>query len=96
LAGYTVTKDNVQNRCGDISARVFSAFAEVRKVKAYLDTKADGDLTTLGVSSSDVADLRSAFADLDQLANIFEGSANLITSKDFRTFAKRLYGVGQY
>jgi hypothetical protein len=38
--------------------------------------------------------LKSAMSDLDQLRTIFVGSATLGVAKDFRTFAKRLCGLG--
>jgi hypothetical protein len=42
------------------------------------------------------ADLKTAFADLTQLGTIWTGQAALPTAKDFRTFVRRLWGVGAF
>jgi hypothetical protein len=97
-AGYQVSAASLNNRTGDVAAQVFGAFAEIRKVKAFLDAyTAQGLVDTFpGIDLAAANDIKSAYTELEQLANIFDGAVNLGAAKDFRTFPKRLIGVGQY
>lgn len=93
MAGYIVTADNVNNRAGSVAALVRDALEEAAAFKAWLDTKPDADLVTLGMLQADVTTVKSAMGDLNQLQTIYLGTANLSVAKDFRTFAKLLVGL---
>ena len=70
------------------------ALGQVQQIQAFLAAHLDADFTAVtgsgptGYASGDIATVKSAFSDLDQLRTIYQGSANLSVAKDFRTFAK--------
>lgn len=92
--GLSVTKADIDAIAGATARSVNVVFRDVVFFKAYLDTKTDGDLIALGYVQAEVDSLRSAFGDLKQLTDIFNGAATLGVAKDFKTFAKRLWGLG--
>ncbi len=94
MAGARLTKDQIDDVIGDALRNVNVSFDRVGELQNWLDSKTDGDLTTLGYNGTEIANLRSAFSDIGQLRDIFVGAANLTVAKDFRTFAKRLWGLG--
>ncbi|TMR11746.1 hypothetical protein ETD86_34830 [Nonomuraea turkmeniaca] len=97
VAGLQVTQAEVNAQAGTIARAVFAALGNVQEFKAWLDTVAVGDLETLGFSTADANTLKSAFSDLADIAGVFQGSATARTLPyDYRTFAKRLIGVGVY
>lgn len=92
--GLPTNKLDIDAKTGSIAVRLRDVFQEIQYTQAWLSSQADADLTALGYTSAEVATLKSAMADLDQLRTIFIGNASLATAKDFRTFAKRLCGLG--
>lgn len=96
-AGLQVSQAEINAVSGTVARAVFAALSDVTEFKAWLDTVSVGDLETLGFSNADANSLKSAFADLADLAGVFQGGAparNL--PYDYRVFAKRLIGVGVY
>lgn len=93
-AGIQPTKQQVDEMAGTTVRGIKMAFDRARDFKAWLDGQADADLTALGYSAADIANLRSSYVDIAQLIDIFNGAASLGTPKDFRAFAKRLWGLG--
>jgi hypothetical protein len=91
--GLAVTKADLDSRGGSISVDLRSVMDRIRVFKARLDTLTDNDLTALGYTATEVAQLRSAFVDMDKLRTIFEGTGTQGTAYDFRTFQKLLTGV---
>jgi hypothetical protein len=53
-------------------------------------------LIALGFTADEVATLKTAFTDLSQLGRIWAGAEALAAPKDFRTFVRRLWGVGAF
>lgn len=97
VAGLQVTQAEVNAQAGTIARAVFAALGNVTEFKTWLDTVTVGDLETLGFSTADANTLKSAFSDLADLAGVFQGSAAARTLPyDYRTFARRLIGVGVY
>ncbi|WP_434439709.1 hypothetical protein [Lentzea sp. E54] len=96
MAGVPFTKDSLNNDVGSVVRQVYAAFDNVRKLQATLAGKPDEDLVALGFSSAEVADIKSAFIDLDNLRQVFEGIRAQAGASDFRSFAKRLIGSGLY
>lgn len=94
MIGIQFTKGSIDSTVGGVAVAVESALTRVRQFKYFLDGQADADLVALGYSAGDVAILRSACADLDQLAALYQGVGTVAVAKDFRTFAKRLMGMG--
>lgn len=95
-AGFTatMTKATIDAACGNVASVLNRAFRDVEAAKHFLDVQQDADLVALGYTSGDVATLKSALADLDQLRVIYEGGAALAAPKDFRAFAQRIWGTG--
>jgi hypothetical protein len=91
--GYAVTKNDIDSTVGSLALTLRTNFDHIRNFKILLDTKTDPDLTGLGYTAGEVATLRSATADMDQLRTIYEGLVNLGSAKDFRTFTKLVVGV---
>lgn len=91
--GMPVTKGDVDSQAGQVTLQLREAFRAVAMFRTWLAATPDADLVAMGYTSGEVATLKSALNDLDQLRTIYEGGAALATAKDFRTFAKLLTGV---
>lgn len=94
--GLAVTKGEIDSRAGDIARTFQRAFEDVGTMKTYLDATVEADLIALGYTANEVAVLKTAWADLAQLATIWIGSAALPAAKDFRQFVRQLWGVGAF
>lgn len=92
--GLALTKTELDSVMGATSRDVRLDLRRAADIKYVLDQKTDQSLIDLGYTAGEVAVIKSAFADLNQLNDIFNGSANLATAKDFRTFAKQVWGTG--
>lgn len=95
--GLPVTKQELDQRSGDI-ARTFQRLAgDVTTLKGYLDATAEQVLLDLGYSGNDVAVMKSGITDLEQLCvKIGYGQEGLAAPKDFTVFLRQLWGVGAY
>jgi ABC-type transporter Mla subunit MlaD len=95
--GLPVTKQELDARSGDL-ARAFQRLAgDATTLKGYLDSATEQVLVDLGYTSNDVAVLKTAAADLQQLlVKIGYGSEALPAPKDFTVFLRQLWGVGAY
>lgn len=89
-----LNKSLVDQTVGNVSQNLNKAMRDVESTKQFIDVHDDAALTALGYESGDIANIRSALADLDQLRIIYEGGAALAQAKNFRTFSQRLYGTG--
>jgi len=94
--GHPVTKDEIDARAGDITRRFQQSFGDVVTMQQYLVAAANVDLEALGYTAQEVAVLKTAFTDLEQLGRIWTGAEALAAPKDFRTFVKQLWGVGAF
>jgi hypothetical protein len=93
--GIVLDANSVNNTIGSALRDLRGAFTRVQRFKEWAVTKTDTELqNAFGYTATEVAQLRSAYNDIDQLRTIFEGSANLAAAKDFTTFAKLLWGLG--
>ena len=93
MIGNDVSKTQLDSALGKNSAAIKYAFDQAILIKEYLDTKTEQDLIGLGYTSGEVAVMKSAYTDVNQLATIFTGAAALGVAKDFRTFLKQLWGL---
>lgn len=94
--GLPVTKEEIDTRAGDIARTFQRMFDDVAVMKTYLDATVEADLIALGYTANEVAVLKTAWADLAQLATIWVGDAALPAAKDFRQFVRQLWGVGAF
>jgi hypothetical protein len=94
--GLPISKSEIDARAGDLARAFQDHFADVVTMQAFLTKTPNADLETLGYTPDDVATLKTAFADLTQLGEIWIGSAALAAPKDFRVFVSRLWGIGAF
>ena len=94
--GLPVTKTEIDARSGDIARTFQASFENVITMQTYLEATPNPDLVALGYTDNEVAVLKTAFADLSQLARIWTGSEALAAPKDFRAFVRQLWGVGAF
>jgi hypothetical protein len=94
--GLPVTKSEIDTRAGDIARMFQRQFEDVATMQGYLTATTEAQLIELGYTADDVASLKTAFADLAQLAKIWAGAEPLAAAKDFRVFVSRLWGVGAF
>ncbi|HET9258266.1 MAG TPA: hypothetical protein VFO16_24135 [Pseudonocardiaceae bacterium] len=92
--GLPVHKSDIDSRAGSICSVLQMQFQAVLSFQGYLDATANADLIAMGYTDQEVATLKTAFADLFLLAQIYTGAVALPAAKDFRTFARQLWGVG--
>jgi hypothetical protein len=74
-------------------------FAQIRAMSLFLTATPDTFFTT-GTqfvplyTAAEVATFKSAYADAEQLDQIYQGLVALAASKDFRANAKQIWGAG--
>src|SRR5262245_51418796 len=88
-----LTKATIDVTIGEACQALNIAFINVGNAAAFLAPAQDADLVALGYTPEDVATLRSAVADLEQLRTVYLGEAAVSPAKDFTTFAQRLWGT---
>ena len=96
--GLPVTKQEIDTRSGDI-ARAFQRLAgDTTTLKNYLDATTEEILVTVyGYTPNEVAVLKTAITDLEQLVvKIGSGAEGLAAPKDFTVFLRQLWGVGAF
>ena len=93
--GFPTSKNDIDSRAGTLAVQLRDAFLGVQRFQAFLVATPDATLTAApyNYTAGEVASMKSAYSDLDQLRTIYEGTATLGSVKDFRTFAKQLTGV---
>ena len=94
MAGLNPTKAEIDVQAGVIARALQKAINDVLQFKYFLDGKTDADLINLGFVQADVDVLRSAYSDLASLASVYQGVTPVAGAKDFRAFARRLWGMG--
>ena len=94
--GLAATKQEIDSRSGDLARNFQRSFIQVLTLKAYMDATPDADLITLGYTQTEVTNLKTAVTEMNQLAGIWNGTANLSVAKDFKVFIQRLWGVGAF
>lgn len=95
MALYTVDRNTITTRVAGQLQTLDRTFLQIQQLNTFLLTIPDATLTSLyGFVQADVNVLRSALNDIEQLRTIYQGSVNLPTAKDFRTFAGQAYPYG--
>lgn len=92
-AGFQVTKDALNQRAGSIVVAGESWFEDVERLASYLAATPDADLTALGFTSGEVASLKSAFTDLDNLRLTAYGQRAQTPASNFLFWASKLRGI---
>lgn len=94
--GLPITKNEVDGRIGDLARNFQRNFQQVETLKLYFDATPDPDLIALGYTSQEVAILKTAVNDLNQLLNIWLGQDTLEDPKNFTTFVRQVWGLGAF
>lgn len=95
--GLAPSKSEVDNRFGDLARRLQQTLdQDVPTMKEFLDGQTDNQLQTLGYAPGEIAIVRSAIADLETLRLVWRGVNAQTPAKNFTTFVKQLWGVGQF
>jgi hypothetical protein len=97
-AGIQITKADIDQAAGTLARSQFHTASAVLQFKAWLDGLSAQDLIDDYAYSADDANmLKSAVADLADLAGIFGGAAAGQTLPyNYKQFAKNLIGVGVF
>jgi hypothetical protein len=94
--GYAVTKPELDQRAGALAQTFQKAFEDVVTLHGYLSAAVNADLLAMGFTDAEVATLKTAIADLAHLGRLWVGAEALPEAKDFRTFVRRLWGIGSF
>lgn len=94
--GLPISKGEVDQQAGSIARSLHNVLHNAALLKGWLDTQTTQDLVDLGYSEGEAAVLKSAYADLAELAGVFEGGEPREVAYDYRTFAAQLIGTGLY
>src|SRR3954462_8560762 len=94
-AGLSLNRDDIDQRAGLLAVTLRNAFDEVDRFAAFPNAPPDNQLQTppQSYSAAEVAQLKSAFADMSRLGRVYRGVESSGDVYDFRTFAKQLMGV---
>ena len=92
-AGFQVTKDALNQRAGSVVVAGEAWFEDVERLAAWLAATPDASLTALGFSTDDVAQMKSAFADLDNLRLTAYGQRTQSPASNFFFWAAKLRGI---
>jgi hypothetical protein len=93
-AGFQVTQVQVNNQAGSLAVGIRTIFQQIVEFQNWLDEVGSAGLEALGFVADDAATLISAFNDLNDLNNIYNGAASthLTGTYAYQTFAKQLTG----
>ena len=93
-AGRNVTKTDLDNQLAGLALQGYDWLGRVERLKAWLDTKTEGDLVALGYSAGDVTLMKAAYTDLNNLSQTAKGQRTQTPASDFFFNAKQLWGTG--
>jgi len=92
--GLSNTKQQTDDTGGKIARYLNVAFGRIADFTYWLDWVGTAGLVAIEYTEAEAAILLSAYADLDELRSIYQGVFNLPQPKDFRQFARRIWGFG--
>jgi hypothetical protein len=93
--GFPATKLDIDARAGQLALQLRDTLIQIQQFNTWLVATPDANLTgmTPGYTAGEVATLKSAIADLAQLATVYQGTAIRASVYNYQTFAKLLVGV---
>ena len=91
--GLPTDKFTLDTQFGTIALNVRKVLTDIASSKARLDSLTEQDLLDRGYTAAQIAQLRSAWADLNRFVDIFYGRAGT-EAYDFSTFVRFLWGFG--
>ena len=95
MAGFPQARADIDQRAGTLVLTLRNVFDEVDRFQDFLTATPDATLEAAPTSytTTEVAQLKSAFNDLSRLGRVFRGEEAGGATYDFRQFAKLLTGV---
>jgi len=98
VIGPQLTAADVNGTIAQIVRQLYGALDNARLFQAWLVATPDATLLAapFGMAQADINTLKSTMTDLDQLRQVFEGTATRTPAYDYRTFAKQALGVGLF
>jgi hypothetical protein len=95
--GRSITIAELNNVAGSVGTSLWAVMDNIAKAKAVVDDYTEAQLQSLfGFTAQDATDLKTAYADMGQLLDIFRGNAALAVAKNFRPSTRKLLGTGLY
>lgn len=91
--GFGADKAAIDARAGHHAMTIRDTLDEAARVKTWLDGKTEAELVALGYTATEVATLKSAYTDLDNLRKIANGTQAQPTASNFLFWAARLVGL---
>ena len=91
--GFGTEKATIDAVAGHVAVTIRDTLDQAARVKAWLDSKPDEDLEALGYTPAEVAILKSAFTDLDNLRKVARGQQSQQEANDFLFWAAKLTGL---
>jgi hypothetical protein len=91
--GFGVTKDALDQELGRLAVGLREGLTTAARLYSWFSGQQTADLEALGYTAGEAAVIGSALGDLNTLAQIAHGEANLTNSQDFFTWADRLTGI---
>ena len=91
--GFSTDKAAMDNRAASIAKSVRDSLVDASRMKAWLDTQTEAELVARGWTAAEVAVIKSAFTDLDNLHKVTTGQATQATANDFLFWASKLLGA---
>jgi hypothetical protein len=97
-AGRTISQSELNNTWGGLATSLFNVLSNIQHAKAVLDGFSSANLVAMGFVQADADLLKSAAADMGDLANVFNGlaSTHVTGAYDYKSFSKQLLGTGLY
>jgi hypothetical protein len=93
--GFTQTKDDINNRAGQLATQLRDTLAACVAFNGYLNDAATTDtfLAGVGIAGDDITRLRAAFVDAQKLSDIGHGQGVQAAPNDFFFNLRHLTGV---
>lgn len=92
-AGFQVSRAALDQRVGSCVVAGESWFEDVQRVAAWLAATPDVDIQALGYSTEEVAQMKSAFVDLENLRKVAYGQQSQASPSDFFFWASKMRGI---
>lgn len=92
MAGYPTDKSVIDQRMASVVQGLRNGLLDAQRVKDWLDTMPDADLIAKGWTATEVAAMKSAFADLSALGKVAGGQQTVTAANDFFFWARKLLG----
>lgn len=94
-AGAGLTGQIVQGQAGALAKEIEGMNTRAKEFNAFL-VATDLKIAPYSLSSSDEADIKSAFANYLEAITVYEGRGTVGTANQARTFILRLVGLGAH